>query len=211
MIKFTKMLLVVFCILCTNLSYSQVVVGPSGTGVYWDWPSRTIEQYSPDGGTSQVIRFKNSMSQGTGNPNGGFDFAWHNGLSVMRIVNGNVGIGTTTPDDKLTVKGVIHTQEVKVDLNGAIAPDYVFLANYRLFPILELERYINQHSHLPEVPGAATMEKEGINLKDMNLLLLKKVEELTLYLIEIKKESMLQQDQILDLKKKIDELQTTKN
>jgi hypothetical protein len=196
-----------FSFLSINLCVAQITVGPSGTGVSWDWTSRTMEQYSPDGGVSQVLRFRNSMSQGTGNPNGGFDFAWHDGVSVLRIVNGNVGIGTTSPDNKLTVKGIIHTQEVKVDLSGSIAPDYVFQANYNLFPILELERYVKQYSHLPEVPPASVMERDGVNLKEMNLLLLKKVEELTLYLIEVKKENVIQQEQILELKQTLEELQ----
>jgi hypothetical protein len=101
--------------------------------------------------------------------------------------NGNVGIGTTSPDTKLSVKGVIHTQEVRVDLNGAVAPDYVFEPTYNLLPLSEVESYIKANKHLPEVPSAKQMEEEGLNLKEMNLLLLKKVEELTLHLIEQQK------------------------
>ncbi|MEL4309121.1 hypothetical protein [Joostella sp. CR20] len=100
---------------------------------------------------------------------------------------GNVGIGTTTPDAKLTVKGNIHTQEVKVDLAGAVAPDYVFKDDYNLKTLEEVETYINENGHLPNVLSAKTMEEEGINLKEMNLKLLEKVEELTLYVIELKK------------------------
>jgi hypothetical protein len=100
------------------------------------------------------------------------------------IVEGNVGIGTTIPDAKLAVKGTIHTQEVRVDLNGAVAPDYVFEKDYSLMPLDELKTYIDTNKHLPEVPSAKEMEENGVNLKEMNLLLLKKVEELTLYLIE---------------------------
>jgi hypothetical protein len=102
--------------------------------------------------------------------------------------NGNVGIGTLVSDAKLTVKGNIHTQEVLVDLSGAIAPDYVFEKDYDLLSLSELEAYINQNKHLPEVPSAKEMEENGLNLKEMNLLLLKKVEELTLHLIEQQKE-----------------------
>jgi hypothetical protein len=108
-----------------------------------------------------------------------------NGLySIYAATSGNVGIGTATPDSKLTVKGDIHTREVRVDLTGAVAPDYVFEKDYSLLPLSELETYINQNKHLPEVPSAKQMEAEGLNLKEMNLLLLKKVEELTLHLIE---------------------------
>jgi hypothetical protein len=101
---------------------------------------------------------------------------------------GSVGIGTITPDAKLTVKGDIHTREVRVDMNGAVGPDYVFEKDYNLLPLKDLEAYINQNKHLPEVPSAAEMDTNGLNLKEMNLLLLKKIEELTLHLIEVKKE-----------------------
>jgi len=106
--------------------------------------------------------------------------------SVMVInQNGNVGIGTSVPPDaKLAVKGIIHTQEVRVDLLGAVAPDYVFEPDYDLTTLDELKGFIQQHKHLPEIPSATEMEANGINLKEMNLLLLKKVEELTLLLIE---------------------------
>ena len=102
--------------------------------------------------------------------------------------NGNVGIGTTTPDAKLTVKGNIHTQEVKVDLNGAVAPDYVFKEDYKLKSLDQVQAYINENGHLPNIPSATEMEKEGVLLKEMNLKLLEKIEELTLYTLEQQKE-----------------------
>jgi hypothetical protein len=100
---------------------------------------------------------------------------------------GNVGIGTFSPDQKLTVNGTIHTKEVIVDLSVP-APDYVFQKDYNLLSLSEIEKYINQHKHLPEVPSAKEMETNGVKLMEMNMLLLKKVEELTLHLIELKKE-----------------------
>jgi hypothetical protein len=101
--------------------------------------------------------------------------------------NGNVGIGTTTPGSfKLAVNGKIWTQEVNVQMSNP-GPDYVFEKNYDLLSLTELETFINQNKHLPEVPSAKEMEKDGLNLKEMNLILLKKVEELTLHLIEQRK------------------------
>jgi len=115
---------------------------------------------------------------------------------------GNVGIGTGTsaPDQKLTVNGIIHTEEVRVDLTVP-GPDYVFEKEYDLLSLLDLEAYINQNKHLPEVPSAKQMAEEGLNLKEMNLLLLKKVEELTLHLIEVNKktENLLQENNELKL------------
>ncbi|WP_299181208.1 tail fiber protein [uncultured Aquimarina sp.] len=115
--------------------------------------------------------------------------AQHLLTEYMRLTNnGNLGIGTTTPDAKLTVKGNIHTQEVKVDLNGAVAPDYVFLEDYDLKTINEVEAYIKDQGHLPNIPSAAEMEQNGIELKQMNLNLLEKIEELTLYTIAQEKQ-----------------------
>lgn len=100
---------------------------------------------------------------------------------------GRVGIGTRVPDAALTVKGTIHTQEVKVDLSVP-GPDYVFETCYKLPSLDELNTYIKLNKHLPEVPSACSMEENGIKLGEMNMLLLKKVEELTLYVIEQQKE-----------------------
>jgi hypothetical protein len=100
--------------------------------------------------------------------------------------DGNVGIGTTNPNQKLTVNGTIYGKEVKVDLNVP-GPDYVFEENYDLPSLTETEAYIKAHKHLPEVPSAKEMEANGINLSEMNMLLLRKIEELTLHLIEQKK------------------------
>ncbi len=111
------------------------------------------------------------------------------GLESMRITNnGYVGIGTNNPDELLTVKGTVHAQEVKVDLLGALAPDYVFAPDYELMSLQETENYIKANRHLPEVPSAAEIQEEGLHLKEMNLLLLKKVEELTLHTIRQEKQ-----------------------
>jgi len=105
-------------------------------------------------------------------------------LERMRIdENGNVGIGTTNPNQKLTVNGTIYGKEVKVDLSVP-GPDYVFDKDYQLTSLEDIKSYIDQHKHLPEVPSAAAMEADGINLSEMNMILLKKVEELTLHIIE---------------------------
>lgn len=127
--------------------------------------------------------------------------------------NGKIGIGTTAPDALLTVKGKIHTQEVLVDLDGAVAPDYVFenyfngfsemMPEYRLISLEELEAFLKENKHLPNVPSAATMQAEGISLKEMNLILLQKIEELTLYTLQ-------QQKEIDVLKSKFEEIEKTK-
>ncbi len=109
---------------------------------------------------------------------------------------GNVGIGTASPDSKLTVKGNIHAQEVKVDLNGAVAPDYVFDVNYKLLTLQEVQEFINKNGHLPNIPSAKDMNEEGVKLKEMNLKLLEKIEELTLYVLKQEKRIKILEDQI---------------
>ncbi len=116
--------------------------------------------------------------------------------------SGYVGIGTINPDQELTVNGMIHTKEIKVDLN-VTAPDYVFNPEYKPAALSEVENFVKQNHHLPEIPSAIQMEKEGINLGEMNVKLLKKVEELTLYLIEQNKRNQKQQEQINQLEKQV--------
>ena len=108
-------------------------------------------------------------------------------IQVMSFAGGNIGIGTTNPNGyKLAVKGGIHAQSVKVDTDNW--PDYVFHKDHVLMPLSEVKTYIDEHHHLPEIPSAKEVTEKGLDLGEMNKLLTKKVEELTLYLIEIKNE-----------------------
>lgn len=115
----------------------------------------------------------------------GYNGASNNLLNILK--NGNIGIGTKSPDMKLTVKGNIHAEEVKIDLNVP-APDYVFKKNYDLRTIEEVEKFIKENSHLPEIPSAKEFEQNGVMQAEMDMNLLKKIEELTLYTIQQQKE-----------------------
>jgi hypothetical protein len=104
---------------------------------------------------------------------------------------GNVSIGTTDSHGyKLAVNGNIRAKEIKVETGWA---DYVFDKDYKLRSLKETQDYIRQYHHLPEVPSATEVKENGINLGEMNALLLKKVEELTLYLLEQHKQINAQQ------------------
>ncbi|MGF7076198.1 hypothetical protein [Mucilaginibacter sp. 3215] len=102
--------------------------------------------------------------------------------TYLTIVQGNVGIGITSPHNKLDVNGTIHSKSVLIDLNGWA--DYVFKPAYQLPSLTAVKSYIEQNQHLPEIPSEQEIMKNGLNVVEMNKLLLKKVEELTLYLIE---------------------------
>jgi len=113
-----------------------------------------------------------------------------NALSINGY--GNVGIGTTSQDTyKLAVNGTIHSKAVIIDLIGW--PDYVFKKDYQLMPLAQVKSYIDQNHHLPEMPTDKEVEGKGLDVGEMNKLLTKKVEELTLYLIEKDKENKEQQ------------------
>lgn len=98
--------------------------------------------------------------------------------------NGNVGIGTASPcvDCKLDVKGKIRSEEVVVAISNG--PDYVFETDYELRSLEDTKDYIDENKHLPEIPSAKEMQENGIGVADMNMKLLKKIEELTLHLIQ---------------------------
>lgn len=106
--------------------------------------------------------------------------------------NGNVGIGTSSPDAPLTVKGQIHTHEVLVDAEASVVPDYVFFKDYNLKTLSEVEEFIEENGHLPNFKSAEEFAKDGIELKKFNLKLLEKIEELTLYILQ-------QEKRIIDL------------
>jgi len=121
-----------------------------------------------------------------------------NGITIEN--GGDVGIGTATPDSKLSVNGEIHTKEVKVDLVGW--SDFVFEKGYDLPSLEEVEHHISDKGHLQDIPSAADVASNGIKLGEMDAKLLQKIEELMLYTIQQQKEI----DALLKVKKQNDEL-----
>ncbi len=98
---------------------------------------------------------------------------------------GNLGIGIASPSEKLAVNGKIRAHEIKVET--ANWPDYVFSKSYKLPALHNVEKHIKAEGYLPDMPSAKEVESNGINVGEMNAKLLKKIEELTLYLIDLDK------------------------
>ncbi len=141
------------------------------------------------------------------NPEGKTDVTSKFNVNKILITSrtGNIGIGKESSSNyKLDVAGTIRADEIKVEdiaatniqLEGNIAAnqitvkangntaDFVFSNTYNLKDLVEVENYIKTHKHLPDIPSAEEMEASGVNLAEMNKLLLQKVEELTLYSIQ---------------------------
>jgi hypothetical protein len=116
--------------------------------------------------------------------------------------SGSIGINTlNTHGFNLAVNGSAIATSMTVQLYGSW-PDYVFKPKYALKSLFDLKTYIDQNHHLPEIPSAEQVEKDGLNLGEMNKLLVKKVEELTLYMIELQNQLKAEQKQIDQLKSK---------
>lgn len=131
------------------------------------------------------------------------------GGELFRILdNGNIGIGIASPQTTLAVAGVISSKKVKVTQIGW--PDYVFHADYRLPELSAVEGYIHQHGHLPGISSAAEVEKEGLDLGDNQAAMLRKIEELTLYVIRQNKEIQELKEtnqQLLSMQAQLEQLQ----
>lgn len=121
----------------------------------------------------------------------------------LRITkSGNVGIGTTDPKNKLSVQGTVWANEIKVSMTDGA--DWVFDPSYKLRSLAEVEAYIDENRHLPDVPSADDFRKHDLNVAEMDNTLLQKVEELTLYMIEMNKKVERLQQENEELKSAID-------
>lgn len=124
-------------------------------------------------------------------------YAGPNLFERMRITpQGNIGIGTTTPGATLDVNGSIrasilnvagevNARTVNITINAGA--DFVFKPDYTLKPLSELETFVKENKHLPEIPTEKQMVEDGLNVNEMQIKLLQKIEELTLYVIDQEK------------------------
>ncbi len=141
-----------------------------------------------------------------------FEMSGDNGTSFVDALhlarNGNVGIGTTDPKGyKLAVRGNVICESIKVKLYASW-PDFVFEEDYQRPSLEELARFVSVNKHLPDIPSAAAMNAaDGVDLGAMQVKLLQKIEELTLYLIELNKSNADVQAENAALRVMIEELQ----
>ena len=106
-------------------------------------------------------------------------------LSGNSASSGNF-IGTNSPQAKLSANGNVCAKEVRVSLSGSPCwPDYVFAQDYDLMEISDLRSYVRQNRHLPGVPSAAEVEENGVELGATTEILLQKIEEMTLYILQL--------------------------
>lgn len=163
------------------------IVGNVGIGTI----SPNSKLHLHDGG----LRFTKSGNQAFDikmNNTGDLEF-WRNGNGNMAMVigdaTGNVGIGIVPPNGyRLAVDGRLICEEVRVQLSSQW-PDYVFSKGYQLKPLEEVEQSIKTNGHLPGMPSATEVETNGLTLGEMQAKMMEKIEELTLYMIELKKEN----------------------
>mgnify|MGYP007112218262 CR=1 FL=1 len=105
---------------------------------------------------------------------------WKNILLVNTA--GMVGINTDNPQSELDVRGKIIADAVEIKVNKGA--DFVFKHDYNLKPLSEVESFVKENQHLPDIPSEKEMQEKGLNVNDMQIKLLQKIEELTLYIIE---------------------------
>ncbi|MEO7216331.1 hypothetical protein [Mucilaginibacter sp.] len=162
------------------------------TGAEQDYAGESFTFQNLVGGSSAYALGNIKMTQPNGYyaDRGDMVFSLGNGGGAiserMRIkASGYVGIGTNNPTMPLSVNGTIRSKEVVVEASPW--PDYVFKKAYLLTPLSEVKTYIAKNRHLPGLPSASEVEKDGLKLGEINKLLTKKIEELTLYLIDAEK------------------------
>lgn len=184
----------VFCVLCCNLS----VFGQTGS-----FSSVKIGSLSSSAGTATrltIVPYKHANNWNLNvrdtNSDAFLDLIYSSIQQVTFKWNTGIGIGTNNPQYKLDVNGTIRAKEVKVETGWA---DFVFAPDYQLPTLSEVEAHIKEHKHLPGIPTEAEVKENGTNLGEMNVKLLQKVEELTLYMIQQNKE-------IESLKKEVQQL-----
>jgi len=141
---------------------------------------------------------------GTNNTFGyGFIGKSYDNVAIVWNGSNNVGIKTTNPIYALNVNGTIRCKQLIVDTGWS---DFVFEDNYRLPPLREVEQHIQEKGHLPGIPTEAQVKERGVSVGEISSKLLQKIEELTLYVIDINKENESLKAQLANLEAQLKEI-----
>jgi len=165
-----------------------------------------FEYDNPDTKILEVVNTATSQTPFVLKANGEMDI--HNGVAnILHLgTNGMFSISNNTQKTFVVeASGLTRARKIKVD--AEIWADYVFEEDYPLMPLSEVESFLKEHKHLPSIPSEKVMKEEGIDLAEMNVKMMEKIEELTLYLIQQKKEL---EKQNLEMEKMKAELETLK-
>lgn len=177
-----------------NVSTHQVTGLSAGTA--YSFTVRALDAAGNESAPSNAVPVTTNASSGGGGS------VWSEANSVASYT-GDVAIGTSTVPSgyKLAVDGHIRTREIRVDQDTW--PDYVFSKEYDLPALEEVQKYIDENGHLPNIPSAKEVESNGVELGEMDRLLLEKIEELTLYIIQLES----QYKRMDTLEKRIEDLE----
>jgi hypothetical protein len=171
-------------------STDDLIVGSAYGNIFAGTPAKNIILNPP----SSFILYPGNVGINTNTPN------------ARLHVSGNVYVGTAagTPAAgyQLSVKGKIISEEVKVQLSASW-PDYVFADDYKLPDLADLEKYITTNKHLPNIPAAAEIEKNGFELGDMQRRSIEKIEELTLLMLQMNKQNIEMKQKMEQMEKEI--------
>ena len=173
-------------VLANNVtSTSYQVTGLSAATAY-DFKVRTLDAAGNESGDSNIVSV--TTTSGSGGGSGSTNSIWSESGSTASY-SGEVAIGRASVPSgyKLAVDGHIRTREIRVDQDTW--PDYVFAKDYNLPTLEEIQKHIQEKGHLPNIPSAKEVESNGLELGEMNRLLLEKIEELTLYIIQLQDEN----------------------
>jgi len=175
---------------------------PTARSIHYEiaggWDLSQIQIRAGGSSLKNTIRLQTDWN-GTGEDGkGGVYFGLRSTDTHVMLSNGNVGFGTLNPKERLSVRGKILAEEIRVTTATSDWPDYVFNKDYQLMPLDSLANFIKINGHLPEMPTANEVAGNGVQLGEMVNKLLKKNEELTLHLIE-KDKKIAQQEKTLEI------------
>ncbi|TNE54334.1 MAG: hypothetical protein EP338_07930 [Bacteroidetes bacterium] len=170
--------------------------GGVSSNINGDIAMRLVDRQSDCGSTVRGLTFFRPGSTTQNRPSSNYDLF----ISSSSETAGNIGIGTEKAKYRLTVEGKIGAREIIVEQKSWC--DYVFDENYKLRTLGEVEEFIKSNKHLPGVPSASEVSEDGIQVSEMTKILMEKIEELTLYQIELEKKL---QEQNLKIEQLINE------